>query len=212
MSPHDELKALPRAVTKRIVKEVERPDFGLRLIIIMKFVKATLLVAVGAGALALIHKDLHSLGERVVEWFRIDPANERVEDLLAKLTGVTTVRLAEISAGALAYSILLLVEGYGLFMRRVWAEWLTIIVTSSLIPIEIFELIRHRSVGKGVVLLINVVVVLYLARHHFLFVPGPIGRWLHAHFGKTRHESAPLPAAVEAAAQEEKPPAKPPES
>ena len=60
---------------------------------------------------------------------------------------------------------------------------LTIVATSLLIPVEVYELCKHPGAGKVVTILVNVLIVLYLARHHYLFIPGPIGRWLHAHLG-----------------------------
>jgi len=46
-------------------------------------------------------------------------------------------------------------------MKR-WAEWFTIIITSSLVPVEIYELYRHPTATKILVLIINVAVVIYL--------------------------------------------------
>jgi uncharacterized membrane protein (DUF2068 family) len=57
---------------------------------------------------------------------------------------------------------LLLTEGVGLFLRKRWAEYLTIFVTASLIPIEIYELGKKFSATKIIVLAINVAVVIYL--------------------------------------------------
>jgi len=42
----------------------------------------------------------------------------------------------------------MLTEGVGLALRKRWAEYLTIIATSSLIPLEVYELIQHFSVMK----------------------------------------------------------------
>jgi uncharacterized membrane protein (DUF2068 family) len=59
----------------------------------------------------------------------------------------------------------------------VWAEWLTVGVTASLIPFEIYELVSHATLGKVLALIANVAIVIYLLRHRWLFVPGRIGRW-----------------------------------
>ncbi len=67
-------------------------------------------------------------------------------------------------AGALAYGVLELVEGVGLFYRRRWAEWLTVVATSLLIPLELYELVRHASVLKAGGIAVNVLVVAYLVR------------------------------------------------
>ncbi|MGI8964824.1 MAG: DUF2127 domain-containing protein, partial [Limisphaerales bacterium] len=60
------------------------------------------------------------------------------------------------------YSALMLTEGVGLLFEKRWAEWLTVFVTASFIPFEIYEMARHLSISKVVVLLINIVIVGYL--------------------------------------------------
>jgi uncharacterized membrane protein (DUF2068 family) len=60
-----------------------------------------------------------------------------------------------------------LAEGTGLWLRRAWAEWLTVIATGSLIPFELWELITRppgRRLPIAVTFLINLLIVWYLAR------------------------------------------------
>lgn len=176
-------------VTKRIQAAVAKPDFGLKCIIAWKLAKATLLLLVGFGAFALIHKDVHALAQHVVEYCGLDPTSERMEPLLAKLGRfATAAHKAEIGVGAILFAAFLLVEAWGLWHRRIWAELLTIVATTLLIPVEVYELFKHPSAGKVATIVVNVAIVLYLARHHYLFVPGPIGRWLHEHLGSKRPE------------------------
>jgi len=47
-------------------------------------------------------------------------------------------------------------------MRKHWAEYFTVITTAALIPLELYELARHFSWAKIVVLLVNVAIVVYL--------------------------------------------------
>jgi uncharacterized membrane protein (DUF2068 family) len=60
------------------------------------------------------------------------------------------------------YSGLLLTEGTGLLLEKVWAEYLTIFITASFVPIEVYELVRHATLVRGSVLAINILVVAYL--------------------------------------------------
>jgi uncharacterized membrane protein (DUF2068 family) len=60
------------------------------------------------------------------------------------------------------YAGLFLTEGLGLWFLKRWAEWFTVIITSSLVPVEVYEIHRHPSAVKVVVLAINVAVVGYL--------------------------------------------------
>jgi hypothetical protein len=45
------------------------------------------------------------------------------------------------------YAGLLLTEGLGLLLRKRWAEYLTIITTAGLIPIELYEMSRRATAG-----------------------------------------------------------------
>jgi uncharacterized membrane protein (DUF2068 family) len=57
-----------------------------------------------------------------------------------------------------------LVEGVGLMLRRGWAEVLTTVITTSFLPLEIYELIKHESWMKIGVVLVNALIVVYLVR------------------------------------------------
>jgi uncharacterized membrane protein (DUF2068 family) len=70
-------------------------------------------------------------------------------------------RLALLSFG---YAAVFLIEGVGLTLRRRWAEWLTVGVTASFVPFELYETVAHFGTGKVIALAINVAVVAYLAR------------------------------------------------
>jgi uncharacterized membrane protein (DUF2068 family) len=54
------------------------------------------------------------------------------------------------------------VEGVGLLKKRRWAEWLTVGVTASFIPLEIYEIVRRLSPGKIAALVLNLGILIYL--------------------------------------------------
>ena len=62
----------------------------------------------------------------------------------------------------LAYAAVFLVEGLGLLFRKRWAEWLTVVVTASFVPVEIYEMVARESLLKGLVIAVNVAAVAYL--------------------------------------------------
>lgn len=136
--------------------------FGLALIACFKLVKAALLLAVAVGLLRSIHRDVGSLVEHWVTVFRGDPDNRYIHLTLAKIAGLNPRQLEALSAGSFFYAALLSTEGLGLWFEKGWAEYLTVIATSSFIPLELYELARGWSVNKGLVLLINLVIVGYL--------------------------------------------------
>jgi uncharacterized membrane protein (DUF2068 family) len=71
-------------------------------------------------------------------------------------------KLKALSIGTFFYSALYLTEGVGLSLRKRWAEYVTIISTASLLPLEIYEIAKHVSAPKIAVLLANIAVLVYL--------------------------------------------------
>jgi len=55
-------------------------------------------------------------------------------------------------------------EGVALWLRKRWAEWLTVIATSLLVPLELYELVRRATALKTVGLTVNILIVFYLVR------------------------------------------------
>jgi uncharacterized membrane protein (DUF2068 family) len=135
---------------------------GLRIIAAFKLLKALALIAVGIGALKLLHKDTAAIVEHWVNVFRVDPHNHFINQLLEKLSILDDRRLKELSIGTFIYAGVFLVEGVGLALKKRWAEYFTIITTSSFLPIEIYEVARRVSGGKILALVINLAVVVYL--------------------------------------------------
>lgn len=135
---------------------------GLILIGLFKLVKALALVAVGIGALRFLHKDLAQSVMHWIEVLRVDPDNRFIHRVLEKAFSVTPKQLKELSAGTFFYAALLGIEGVGLLMRKHWAEYFTIITTGALLPLEIYELAKHVTFTKLIVLVVNAAIVLYL--------------------------------------------------
>lgn len=137
-------------------------DRLIRLIAVFKFVKGGLLVALGIGVFNLLHKDIAGAVEHWIEALRLDPGNHFLNAALAKASNVSPEQIKKIGLGSFLYAALFLTEGTGLWLRKRWGEWLTVIVTSSLIPVEIYEIYRHLSVLKFGVLAVNAAIVAYL--------------------------------------------------
>jgi uncharacterized membrane protein (DUF2068 family) len=140
-------------------------DRLIRLIAVFKFVKAGLLIAVGVGAFNLLHKDIGGVIEHWIEALKLDPGNRFLDAALARAANATPDQIKKIGLGSFIYAGLFLVEGTGLWLRKRWGEWLTVIITSSLIPVEIYEIHRHLTVPKLGVLALNLAVVIYLIFH-----------------------------------------------
>jgi uncharacterized membrane protein (DUF2068 family) len=135
---------------------------GLLLIAVFKLFKALTLLAVGIGALNLMHKDVAAELQRWIELLRVDPHNHYIHWVLEKLSILDARRLKELSVGTFFYSALYFTEGVGLALRKRWAEYFTIVSTSLFIPLEIYELAKRVTLAKGIVMLVNAGIVAYL--------------------------------------------------
>ena len=134
----------------------------LRVIAVFKFLKAGMLIVASLGALRLLHKDVGALAEHWIRILHMDPGNRFVEAGLAKVSRLSTTQIRTLGLGGLFYAALFLTEGTGLWLRKRWAEWLTTIITSTLIPLEIYEIWRHPTATKVIATVINVAIVGYL--------------------------------------------------
>jgi len=137
---------------------------GLMVIAAFKILKGLGLMAVGFGALHFLHRDLAAEIANWVDLLRVDPHSHYLHWILEKSANVDERKLRELSVGTFFYSALFLCEGVGLALRKRWAEYLTIISTASLMPIEILEIYKRPSAASVALLLVNLGVVAYLVR------------------------------------------------
>lgn len=137
-------------------------DRGLLAIGLFKLGKAILFFALGVGAIHLLHKDLGDEIVRLAKELKFDPESKVVTLILEKVDLIDDHRLKLISLGTFAYSALALTEGIGLMLEKVWAEYLTLILTISFLPWECYELARHPNWFRLSLLLINLAVLWYL--------------------------------------------------
>jgi uncharacterized membrane protein (DUF2068 family) len=157
---------LPRrdAGRLRLVKD-ESPGSGIVEVIgVFKLLKTVVLVALGVFALVGGHEDLAHALARFTHWTGAFSGRELVQGALARMLSLDDRTIHRLGVASLVYAAVFAVEGIGLIMRRGWAEWLTVVVTGSFIPLEIYELAHRPGPGKVAALLVNVAIVVYLAR------------------------------------------------
>jgi uncharacterized membrane protein (DUF2068 family) len=134
----------------------------LTAIAIFKLIKATLLLVVAIGAQRLLHGDIQAT---IIHWaraVRVDPDDHILQTILERVARVNPHQIKAISLGLFLYAGLFATEGVGLLRKKRWAEYLTVITTALLLPLEVLEVIRHPHFGRVVVLIANVLIVVYL--------------------------------------------------
>ena len=123
-----------------------------------------LLLAAGTFLLFHLSTDFGQLAERIIRSIDIDPRQHFFHRIVTRLHQLRAHELRIVGLAALGYGGLELVEGVGLWLDELWAEYLTLIATSLFIPFELYELAVRPSLWKAGGILINMLIVVYLAR------------------------------------------------
>jgi len=125
-----------------------------------KLIQMLLVLVVGAGAFMFANR---VPPEALQEWvYAFAPQSDWLKSIADKLASATDQKLTVVGAVGFAYASLFAVEGVGLWLQKTWAEYLTVIVTSSYMPFEIYGLTQEFSASKVVTLVINGAVVVFL--------------------------------------------------
>ena len=139
-----------------------RHDRGLLLIGLFKLSKSAFFFCVGIGAVHMLHKELGDEAMRLATWLHFDPEGRFVSLLLEKVDLIDAHRLREFGFLTFAYSALALVEGTGLMLEKVWAEYLTLSLTVMFLQWELYEIIRKPGWGPFALIVGNLIVLGYL--------------------------------------------------
>lgn len=137
---------------------------GLVLIAAYKFLLALFFIAIGVGAMRLLHKDIEDVFSRIASDMRFNPESRFVNFVLDKASLLNDPMLRKIGLAAFCYAALGILEGIGLYLEKAWAEYLTLIITASFLPFEIHEIIRKLTLIRVSLLVINILVLLYLLK------------------------------------------------
>jgi len=137
---------------------------GLRIIAVYKAVKTVGLIFIAVAAFRL---DREQNFQNLVQWLehlQLTESNSIRWSLVHLLEGMGPAKFIAVGIVALVYATIFATEGIGLWLRKYWAEWFTVIATGSLIPVEVYECIVRFGWLKLAVMVANVLIVIYLVR------------------------------------------------
>lgn len=150
----------------KIVLQPQKRVRYLKIIALFKIAKGVLLSIFGMSILLLNARDIWM--DRISDWIDAEVLLGHSRPVLFVLS-----KLQDVLAGGklraagflmLFYCGVLLTEGIGVYMQQRWAEFLMIIATGALIPLEVRHLIHRPSVGAAVIVLANLFIVWFLYR------------------------------------------------
>jgi uncharacterized membrane protein (DUF2068 family) len=138
-------------------------------IVAFKAFKALALTVLGVILLAARHADPAHVLTRIALAVHL-PLTSSVFERALRFAADLTVRKEEaLAITAFGLAALMGTEGVGLYLRKPWARWFIVIATSSLLPIEIYEILREPDPVRVLILIANVAIVVYLTRRRELF-------------------------------------------
>ena len=148
---------------------MKKHEAFLKIIIIEKFALGIIAALLSFGVISFINKDMEVFANQIVDYFDLDMDNSYIEAVITRIGMIKNGTIIGVSIGMVSYASLNLAMGYGLHMRKRWAEWLTVIATALFIPFEIYEIIQEQTLIRIGILILNCAIVYYLAKHKELF-------------------------------------------
>jgi uncharacterized membrane protein (DUF2068 family) len=109
--------------------------------------------------LSFVHRDVHHFVVRLVEHAHLNPASHYPKIFIEAAARINDERLLLLAAGAALYAAVRLVEAYGLYFARPWAELLAAVSGGIYVPFEVYHCLHRPSWLSFALLVLNLAVV-----------------------------------------------------
>jgi uncharacterized membrane protein (DUF2068 family) len=136
---------------------------ALKVVAVFEACKGLLVLFAGVALFSLIHQNIQSVAEQLVGHMHLNPAKHIPRIFIEAAGSLTDGRMLLFALLALLYSSMRFIEAYGLWFAKRWAEWFALVSGSIYLPIELYELTKGVSWLKIILVLINLLIVLYMA-------------------------------------------------
>jgi uncharacterized membrane protein (DUF2068 family) len=134
---------------------------GLRAVATFEALKGAVVLALGI-TLLFVHQRAEDFAYNLLFHLHIDPDRRIGTMLINAATKLTDARLWTIAAATVTYATVRFVEAWGLWNRRVWAEWFALLSGAMYLPWEILKIAQRADWERIGVLVINVGIILYM--------------------------------------------------
>ena len=142
----------------------QRPPLALRSIAVFEAAKGLLALAAVCGLISLRHTDLHAATDAFLLRHGVNPERHYTRLFIESVAKATNHHVGQLAALGFAYALIRLVEGYGLWQGKHWAEWFAVISAGIYLPLEIQHFAHHATLLNVGVIFFNILIILYLAR------------------------------------------------
>jgi uncharacterized membrane protein (DUF2068 family) len=153
---HHHRLAPPTAIDER------SSGVGLHVVAVFEAMKGIVVLLLGLGLLTFLHKDLEEEAENLLTHLHINPEHKLSQAFIIAASKTTDARLWGIAGGAVAYACVRFTEAWGLWKRRVWAEWFALLSGALYLPWEIVKVAEKPNAVHLTVFITNVIIVLYM--------------------------------------------------
>jgi len=136
---------------------------GMRAVALFEAAKGLLMLLAGFGAFRLLHRDARVLATELVGRFHLQADGKYSSIFIDLASHVTDQRVWLFAAFAGFYAAFRLLEAYGLWRERAWAEWLAVVSGGIYLPFEIYEVVAKFTLIRVGVLAGNLLVVVFIA-------------------------------------------------
>ena len=155
-----------------------RDLFILRFLAVERLVRGVFIVLVAWAvwkfsnsqtSVQQLFNDNLTLFRPIAQHFHYDLDHSPIVDTIQKTFAYKHSTLLITAGALLAYALIEIVEAFGLWAAKRWAEYLTVVATAAFLPLEIMELTHKVSGFKIATLALNVLAVLYILLAKRLF-------------------------------------------
>lgn len=136
-------------------------DAGLRAVASFEAFKGILVILLGL-LIVIFHERAEDVTQNLLDHLHINPDRRIGHALLNAAATVSDARLWTILAAILSYATVRFVEAWGLWHRRVWAEWFALLSGAMYLPLELLKVAERATWERVSVLVINTIIVLYM--------------------------------------------------
>ena len=136
----------------------------IQIVALFEAAKGVIVLLAATGLLSLVHRNVYAIAVALVEHTHLNPASKYPRIFLEAASHLQDTRLLLLAIGAAAYATIRLVEAYGLYRERQWAEVLAAVSGAIYVPFELLALLRSPTWHGLAILLVNLLVVVFMVR------------------------------------------------
>ncbi len=142
----------------------QAPPAPLRTVAVFEAAKGVLALAASCGLLSLRHTDLHAATDAFLLHHGIDPERHYTRLFIESVARATNHHAGQIAALGFAYALIRLLEGYGLWQGKHWAEWMAVISTGIYLPVELWHFAHRPTLLNAGIILLNLALITYVGQ------------------------------------------------